>query len=123
MSFEQLYNSCMGLAKAFKLLGLSFKDSVSILAFNHPLWNQIFWGSILSNCIPVGHYQTNTPETCKDIINDSRTRLIFVDTLEQLNKILSIREKTPSLEFIVTFERINGVSYMSKGELQEMANK
>jgi long-subunit acyl-CoA synthetase (AMP-forming) len=113
----------MNFAKAFKLLDLNFKDSVSILAFNHPLWNQIFWGSILSNCIPVGHYQTNTPETCKDIINDSRTRLMFVDTPEQLDKILSIKDSTPSLEYIVTFEKFPNVAYLSKEELAEIANK
>ena len=123
ISFEELYKKSMILAKALKLLGMNFKESVSILAFNHPKWNQIFWGSIMSNSIPVGHYQTNTPETCKDIINDSQSRVIFVDTREQLEKILSVQDATPSLEFIVTFDRISGIEYMSKGNLETLANK
>lgn len=113
----------MQLGKSFKLLDLNFKESVSILAFNHSRWHMIFWACQLSNCIPVGHYQTNTAETCKDIINDSKTRLIFVDTSEQLQKIISIEEQTPSLEFVVTFEKLPGVDYLSKSELESLAYK
>ena len=113
----------MDYAKAFKLLDVDFKDSISILAFNHPKWNQLFWGSILSNCVPVGHYQTNTAETCSDIINDSKSRVIFVDTLEQFKKIMSIANNTPSLEYVITFDKIPGISYMSKNELETIGNK
>lgn len=113
----------MNYAKAFKLLNLDFKDSVSILAFNHPKWNQIFWASILSNCVPVGHYQTNTSETCNDIIHDSKTRAIFVDTMEQFKKIMSISDNTPSLEYVITFDKIPGIEYMGRSELEAIANQ
>ena len=122
ISFEEFYRKAMDLGKAFKLLDLNFKESVSILAFNHPKWNMIFWGCQMSNSIPVGHYQTNTAETCMDIINDSKSRVMFVDTLEQLKKVMKIQDKTPSLEYVITFDQIPGVEYMTREELENLAN-
>jgi long-chain acyl-CoA synthetase len=123
INFEEFYKKAMILGKALKLLDLNFKESVSILGFNHPKWNMIFWGCQMSNSIPVGHYQTNTAETCMDIINDSKSRIIFVDTLDQMKKIMSIDTKTPSLEYIVTFDRIPGVNYMTTEEVNTLATK
>ena len=111
------------MAKAFKLLGLNFKDAVSILAFNDPKWAILFWGSIMGNCIPVGHYLTNNAETCSDIIKDSSSRVIFVDSTEQLLKIQSITDKIPSLEFIITLEKFENVKYISTEELEDLVNR
>lgn len=122
-SYKEFYNKSLLLAKALKLLGMNFKDTVSILAFNHPKWAMIFWGSVLGNCIPVGQYLTNNAETCKDIINDSSSRIIFVDSVEQLKKIQSVGDQVPSLEYVITFDKFKNVDYVSQEDLIQIVTR
>lgn len=123
LSFEEYYRKTLQLGKCLKLLGLDFKDAVSLLAFNHPCWHLLFWGCQMANCVPVGHYQTNSAQTCKDILLDSGSRAIFLDSPEQLRKVRSIAPEVPLLEFLVTFERFPGEDYLSQTELEELATK
>ena len=123
MSYKQMYNVSMTLAKSLKLLGLNFKDSVSILSFNRPEWSLLFWGCLLSNCIPVGHYLSNNAQTCKDIILDSESRVILVDSKEQYEKIMSVKSEIPCLEYMVTLERYGGVDYATERDIQNIINR
>lgn len=122
-SYKEMYNTALTLGKSLKLLGLNFKDSVSILSFNRPEWSLMFWGSLLSNCVPVGHYLSNNAQTCKDIVTDSKSRLIFVDSREQYEKIMSVKGQVSCLEYVVTLDKYEGVHYASESQLQHIMNQ
>ncbi len=51
-----------------------------------------------------GIYPTDSPNQVEYLVNDSGTRFYFAEDEEQLDKILEVRERTPTLEKIVIFD-------------------
>ena len=51
-----------------------------------------------------GVYPTDAPTQVEYLINDSRTRFYFAEDEEQLDKVLEVREATPTLEKIIIFD-------------------
>ncbi len=51
-----------------------------------------------------GVYPTDAPNQVEYLVNDSGTRFYFAEDEEQLDKILEVRERTPTLERIVIFD-------------------
>jgi long-chain-fatty-acid--CoA ligase ACSBG len=61
-----------------------------------------------------GIYMTNSPDACHHIADNARCNIIVVDDDEQLQKILSIRDRLPHLKAIVQYrgqpdKRLKGV--------------
>lgn len=69
-----------------------------------------------------GIYTTNSPEACELILKSSQSNIVVVDDDNQLNKILSIKDKLPNLKSIVKilppFDKKSFV--YSWNELEEM---
>jgi long-chain acyl-CoA synthetase len=85
-------------------LGVEHGDRVSILAQSRQKWVQCDIGTVNIGGVTVGIYPANLGVDCGYIINHSDSEVIFVDTAEQLQKILSIRAELPRLGRIVIFE-------------------
>ena len=73
-----------------------------------PSWarRQIEWiiadlGILGGAAITVTVYQSNTPEECRHILDDSGARFIFCDTAQQVAKIRAVRDRLPTLEGII----------------------
>ena len=68
--------------------------------------------STLPRCRSVGRpqpiYSTNSPEQVAYIVDHSESKVAFVDTTEQLEKILKIRSDVPKLQKVVVFEGYQG---------------
>lgn len=100
---EHVYNASYG------LLGLGFKpgDKASIIGINRPEW---FYSdlAILSNGgISVPIYQTNTAQQVEYIAQHSDASVIFLENKLQLDKVLSIRSKLPSLKKIIVWDDVD----------------
>lgn len=91
-------------AMALLDMGLKQGETVSILAGNRLIWPIADLGTIASGGVSIGIYPTNSPEQCAYILNHSKSRLLVVDTAEQLAKILSIQHRIPDLQCIVVKE-------------------
>ena len=50
-------------------------------------------------------YPTDAAPQVKYLINDSSTRFYFAEDEEQLDKVLKVRDETPSLEKIIILTR------------------
>ena len=85
------------------ILGLDLEkgDRVGIISNNSPKWAMADYGIICSGCVTVSIYPTLTADQTKYIINDSGLKILFLENEDQLDKINSIWEDSPSLEFIV----------------------
>src|SRR3954447_7517838 len=90
----------MGLVK----LGLKRGDVVSILAETVPEWLYADMGTMGAGGVTNGIYPTDSAKQVDYILNDSRTRFLFVENEEQLDKFLEVRERCPSIVQVVVFD-------------------
>ncbi len=97
---ERMRHSAMALDK----LGISQGDVTCVLSNNNPEWIYADLGTLAIGGICAGVYPTDAAAQVKYLVNDSRTKLIFVEDEEQLDKVLEVRDECPSLEHIVIFD-------------------
>ena len=87
-----------------KALGLERGDVVSIASEVNKEWMFADLGVICAGAVTNGVYPTDAPNQVEYLINDSGTRFYFAEDEEQLDKVLEVRERTPTLEQVVIFD-------------------
>src|SRR6476659_3335323 len=134
ISSRQLYGYVATLARVLKQWGIHKGDRVAILSENRPEWMIADFACVTSGIVDVPIYATLTAEQTLYLLQNSRARVIFVSTLEQLRKVQSIQART-SLEKIVVMDDlaelnvipmwslINGASTEPDREFDEQAHQ
>lgn len=134
ISSRQLYGYVASLARTLKQWGIQKGDRVAILGENRPEWMIADFACVNSGIVDVPIYATLTAEQTLYLLQNSRARVIFVSTLEQLRKVQSIQAKT-SLEKIVVMDDvaemnvipmwslINGASLEHDPQFDEQAHR
>jgi long-chain acyl-CoA synthetase len=91
---------------AYALLASGFRpgDVASVLSNTVPEWAYADMGIQCAGGVSSGIYPTDSVKQVEYLINDSRTRVLFVEDDEQLDKALETRGRCPSLEKIVIFD-------------------
>jgi long-chain acyl-CoA synthetase len=91
---------------AYGLHAIDFRpgDVASIIANAVPEWVFADMGILCAGGISSGIYPTDSAAQVEYLLNDSRTRVIFVEDEEQLDKVLSCRVRCPTLRQIVIFD-------------------
>ena len=87
-----------------KALGLERGDVCSIASEVNKEWIFADLGIICGGGITNGVYPTDASNQVEYLINDSGTRFYFAEDEEQLDKVLEVRERTPTLEKIIIFD-------------------
>ena len=85
-------------------LGLKPKDKVTILSSTSHLWALSDYSIISLGMTTTTVYPTLIDEQVKFILNDSASKLIFVENKEQFEKINKIFENCESLKYIVLMD-------------------
>jgi long-chain acyl-CoA synthetase len=85
-------------------LGLRPGDTASILANTVVEWVLADLAVLSAGGVSNGIYPTDAAAQVEYLCADSRTRVIFVEDDEQLDKVLAVRERLPALERIVVFD-------------------
>jgi len=102
------WNDWLARAKevAFALDAMGFRpgDVASVLANTVPEWCYADLGILCAGGVSSGIYPTDSTKQVAYLVNDSRTRVLFVEDDEQLDKALEAREHCPTLERIVIFD-------------------
>jgi long-chain acyl-CoA synthetase len=109
ISSRQLYGYVAKLAHTLREWGIQKGDRVAILSENRPEWMITDFACVSSGVIDVPIYATLTAEQTLYLLQNSRARVVFVSTLEQLRKVQSIQTKT-SLEKIVVMDDVAEVN-------------
>src|SRR5262249_33581336 len=84
-------------------------DVVSILAETKPEWLYADMGIMSVGGITNGIYPTDAAKQVEYILNDSRSRFLFVEDDEQLDKYLEVRERCPHVTKGIVFD-VEGLS-------------
>jgi long-chain acyl-CoA synthetase len=92
--------------------GLAHGDVVSILAETVPEWLYADMGALGVGGVSNGIYPTDSAKQVEYILNDSRSRFLFVEDEEQLDKYLEVRERCPSIAKVFVFD-MEGLSDFS----------
>ena len=85
-------------------LGLRRGDVCSIVSDNNKEWLFTDMGILCSGGVTSGVYTTDSSKQLEYLITDSKTRFLFVENEEQLDKYLEVRENTPTIKKVVVFD-------------------
>ncbi|MCX6275817.1 MAG: long-chain fatty acid--CoA ligase [Bacteroidetes bacterium] len=104
-------------------LGLQKDDKVAIISNNRPEWNILDMGMLQAGIINVPLYTTLSAQETQFILNDCGAKLIFVSDALLYEKVKSIRSQLSEVKDIISFEKIEGVTFWGdfilKGELNQ----
>jgi long-chain acyl-CoA synthetase len=106
-SFVEVEQTVRDLALGLVDLGVCKGDKVSILANTRPEWTYFDFAALSIGATVVPIYQTNSPEECQYVLENSDAKVVVVEDDEQLEKIRIVRDQLPLLEHVV---RMTGTS-------------
>jgi long-chain acyl-CoA synthetase len=106
-SFSEVEETVRNLALGLVDLGVTKGDKVSILANTRPEWTYFDFAALSIGATVVPIYQTNSPEECQYVLENSDAKVVVVEDDEQLEKIRAVRDSLPLLEQVV---RMTGTS-------------
>ena len=82
-------------------LGIEKGDKVAILANTRPEWTYFDFAALSAGATVVPIYQTNSPEECQYVLENSDAVAVIVEDDEQLEKIRQVRDRCPKLEHVI----------------------
>jgi len=106
-SFAEVGETVRALSLGLIELGVGKGDKVSILANTRPEWTIADFAALSAGATVVPIYQTNSPEECQYVLENSDAKVVVVEDDEQMEKIRAVRDQLPLLEHVI---RMTGTS-------------
>ena len=100
-SFNEVLETVRPLSLGLIDLGVAKGDKVSILANTRPEWTYADFAALSAGAVVVPIYQTNSPEECQYVLENSDAKVVIVENDEQMEKIRAVRDRLPLLEHVV----------------------
>jgi long-chain acyl-CoA synthetase len=100
-TFAEVQEIVRPLAFGLVELGVRKGDRVSILANTRPEWTYFDFAALSIGATVVPIYQTNSPEECRYVLENSDSKVVVVEDAEQLEKVREVRDQLPQLEQVV----------------------
>src|SRR5215216_5741623 len=100
-TFDEVGDIVRRLALGLMGLGIEKGDKVSILANTRQEWTYFDFAALTAGATVVPIYQTNSPDECRYVLENSDARAVIVEDDEQLEKIRTVRARCPQLEHVI----------------------
>jgi long-chain acyl-CoA synthetase len=100
-TWEEGKGEVFKIARSLIALGVVPGTKVSILSYTTAPWILTDLGILSAGGVTVPIYQSNTPEECKYILDNSETEILFVENELQLEKIKAVRKDLPRLKKVI----------------------
>jgi long-chain acyl-CoA synthetase len=100
-TYSEVGEIVRGLSLGLMELGIERGDKVSILANTRPEWTYFDFAALSAGATVVPIYQTNSPEECQYVLENSDARAVIVEDDDQLEKVRAVRANCPRLEFVI----------------------
>jgi long-chain acyl-CoA synthetase len=100
-SFNQVLETVRPLALGLAELGIEKGDRVAILGNTRVEWTYFDFAALSIGATVVPIYQTNSPEECRYVLENSDAKVVIVEDDEQLAKVRQVRDQLPKLEQVV----------------------
>jgi long-chain acyl-CoA synthetase len=102
---DQSYTDLGSVVRRYALglidLGIERGDRVAVLANTRVEWTWVDFAALTAGATVVPIYQTNSPEECRYVLENSDSVAVIVEDAEQLEKVRAVREQCPQLKHIV----------------------
>ncbi len=85
-------------------LGIAKGDKVAILGNTRPEWTYFDFAALSVGATVVPIYQTNSPEECQYVLENSDAVAVVVEDESQLEKVRAVRGSLPKLQQILMME-------------------
>ncbi len=100
-TFDEVREIVRPLAFGLVELGVEKGDRVSILGNTRPEWTYFDFAALTVGAVVVPIYQTNSPEECRYVLENSDSKVVVVEDAEQLEKVRAVRDQLPQLQHVV----------------------
>jgi long-chain acyl-CoA synthetase len=100
-SFNEVLEIVRPLALGLAELGIAKGDRVAILGNTRAEWTYFDFAALSIGATVVPIYQTNSPEECRYVLENSDSKVVVVEDDEQLAKVRAVRDQLPLLEQVV----------------------
>jgi len=87
--------------------GLTAETRCAILSKNRPDWVTIDMGILCAGGVTTAIYPSTSGEECCYILNDSESTFLFIESLEQLDKLNSNPTETPKLKTVIVMDSLD----------------
>jgi len=104
LSYPELGTAVREIAKGLMALGIAAGEHVAILSNTRAEWTLADFGTLCAGAVVVPVYQTNSPDECQYVLEDSGSTAVFCEDEEQVAKLREVRDDLPALRHIVCFE-------------------
>lgn len=98
------------------------RDKIAVLSKNRPEWILLDLAVQQIGAVLTPVYPTISINELEFVLSDARVKAIFVNDEDLYYKVLSIKERLPSLQHVYTFEHVQEASYW-KEVLQESSTE
>ena len=98
---KDIKNVVLEISAALKSLKIENQDKVAIMSNNSPRWAMSDYGILCSGNVTVTIYPTLVQSQVDYIINDSGSKLIFVENKIQMDKAIKSQENCHDLAYII----------------------
>lgn len=122
ITHQQLARRVHHAALGLREMGIQPGDRVAILSANRPEWAFADFGCLNAGITDVAIYPTLPPHQIRYLLEDSGSRLVFVENETQLAKVTEIRSDLPTLEHVVIFEEVETPHAMAFSRLLALGN-
>jgi len=82
------------------------RDKIAILSKNRPEWVMLDLAVQQTGAILTPIYPTINVQDLEFVLQDAQVKMVFVNDEELFHKVLSVKERVPSLQEIFTFEHV-----------------
>jgi long-chain acyl-CoA synthetase len=103
-TFAEVGDIVRSLALGLVDLGIEPQEKVAILANTRPEWTYCDFAALSVGAVVVPIYQTNSPEECQYVLENSDARVVVVEDAEQLAKVRAVRDRLPLLEHVILIQ-------------------
>ncbi len=110
-TWREFYIEATKVAAGLVELGLSRGDTVAILGATKPPWAVYDMGSQLIGAVVLGIYPKQSVDQVRYLIAHSDTRVVFVDTVAELNTVLDAVADMPEVLAIVPWHGISDADF------------
>ena len=100
-TYDEVVEIVRPLAFGLVTLGVEKGNRVAILGNTRPEWTYFDFAALSIGATVVPIYQTNSPEECRYVLENSDSKVVVVEDAEQLEKVRQVRDRLPQLEQIV----------------------
>ena len=104
ISWKRFEDETFDFATALLAHDLKRDGKICILMGNVPEWPISDIGTIVAGGVGVGLYPTSSAEQIAYIINHSDAEFVLVDSREQLQKVLGVRDQLPKVRHVIALD-------------------